>query len=55
MPYSADGYEARAEECVRLANESTDEMIRRELLLLRQSYLKTAVRLRGLSGEEGKN
>ena len=48
-PYSADGYETRAEECVRLANLAADEMIRRELLVLRQAYLQTAARLRGLS------
>lgn len=46
--YDADSYTARAEECVRLANQTTDEMIQREILLLRQIYLKTAERLREL-------
>jgi hypothetical protein len=54
MPYSADGYEARAKECVRLANQAADEMVQRELLSLRQSYLRTAAELRGLN-RVGKN
>ena len=49
MPYSANAYLVRAEECVRLANIATDELIRRELLILRQSYLQTADRLNGAS------
>jgi hypothetical protein len=52
MPYSAPGYETRAEECVRLANLTSDEMIRGQLLTLRQTYLKTAGRLRSLSDVE---
>ena len=53
MPHSADGYEMRAEECIRLANQASDEMIQRELLSLRQTYLHTAARLRSLrSGEQ---
>jgi hypothetical protein len=55
MPYSADGYETRAEECVRLANQATDEMIQRELLSLRQTYLHTAAKLRSLYGAEKKD
>jgi hypothetical protein len=38
----AEDYVARAGECVRLANLSGDDMIRRELLLLRQTYLRVA-------------
>ena len=45
MPYSSKGYATRAEECVRLANLTQDIMIQKELLLLRQSYLKIAERL----------
>jgi hypothetical protein len=52
MPYSAEGYESRAEECVRLANQAADQMIQQMLLQLRQEYLATAARLRGLSGTE---
>ena len=38
MSYSIDGYNNRAEECVRLANSVTDEMLKRDILRLRQSY-----------------
>ena len=55
MAYSALGYETRAEECVRLANLTTDEMIQLQLLTLRQTYLKTAGRLRTLSGLESQH
>jgi len=46
MPYSVQGYEARAEECVQLANQAGDQLIRMELLKLRQTYLNIAERLR---------
>ncbi len=46
MPYSIEGYEERAQECVRLANECQDSMLRGELLKLRQTYLTIALRLR---------
>lgn len=46
MPYSSKGYEDRAEECVRLANATTDQMIQLEILRLRQNYLQVAERLR---------
>ena len=45
MPYSALGYARRAAECARLANHTRDELIRGELLRLRQGYLRTAERL----------
>jgi hypothetical protein len=45
MPFSPEGYLARAEECVRLANMAKDAMIRRNLLELRQTYLKIAENL----------
>ena len=46
MPYSIKGYENRAQECVRLANESHDALVTSELLRLRRIYLQVAVRLR---------
>ena len=46
MPYSIEGYEVRAEECVRLANQANDQLVRSELLKLRQTYLHIAERLR---------
>lgn len=48
------GYEERAQECVRLANSTTDEMIRTELLKLRQSYLQIAERV-GIKGASRTN
>jgi len=39
-------YPERAEECVRLANLASDDMIRAELLRLRQTYLNIAARLK---------
>jgi len=44
-----DLQEARAEECVRLANLSTDDVVRAELLRLRQTFLRSAERLRALN------
>jgi hypothetical protein len=46
MPYTVEGYEDRAQECVRLASATTDPMLRTELLKLRQTYLNVAERLR---------
>ena len=46
MPYSVEGYEDRAQECVRLAGDTKDPMLRTELLKLRQTYLTVAERLR---------
>ena len=46
MPYSAEGYENRAAECVTLANQARDSMVQAELLKLRQTYLQIARRLR---------
>ena len=46
MSYTEIGYEQRAEECVRLAALAADEMIKSELLKLRQTYLQIASRLR---------
>ena len=41
--------EAHAEECVRLANLSKDDVVRSELLRLRQTFLRSAERLRALN------
>lgn len=46
MSYSVEGYDGRAKECARLANLTDDELIRAELLKLRQAYLHIAQRLR---------
>ena len=46
MTYSVKGYEERARECVKIANQATDPLIRGELLKLRQTYLNIAERLR---------
>ena len=46
MPYTVEGYEGRAQECVRLAANTDDAMLRTELLKLRQTYLNVAERLR---------
>lgn len=46
MPYTIEGYEDRAQECVRLASGTKDPMLRTELLKLRQTYLNIAERLR---------
>lgn len=53
MPHSVEGYEGRAHECVRLANLTDDELIRGELLKLRQACLHVARRLReqGFQGQ----
>jgi hypothetical protein len=50
MVYSAESFIARAEECVRLAGLTRDDLVREELLRLRESYLQTAERLDHLVG-----
>jgi hypothetical protein len=50
MVYSAESFIARAEECVRLAALTRDDLVRQELLRLRESYLHTAERLDHLIG-----
>jgi hypothetical protein len=52
MVYSAKSFETRAEECVRLANVAKDDLIRKELLQLRQSYLQTADRLKKIEPQD---
>jgi hypothetical protein len=51
MVYSAESFIARADECVRLAALSRDDLVRQELLQLRESYLQTAERLAKLVGD----
>jgi hypothetical protein len=46
--YQAEDYRKRAEECAKLANRASDNLIQRELLKLRQTYLQVAERLRQL-------
>ena len=53
MPYSVTGYKDRANECVKLANLADDELVRRELLNLRQTYLNIAERLKRQGFESG--
>jgi hypothetical protein len=48
MVYTAASFIARAEECVRLAALARDDLVRHELLRLRESYLQTAERLERL-------
>jgi hypothetical protein len=50
--YQAEDYRRRAEECARLANQARDDLIQRDLLKLRQTYLQIAERLRRLE-EQG--
>ena len=45
MPTGSRGYDMRAEECIRLASVTEDNILRRELLTLRQTYLRIASRL----------
>jgi len=52
MPFSLKGYRVRAEDCVRLANSTTDEMLRLAILRLRQSYLEYAAQLQALENSD---
>lgn len=45
-------YLARAEECVRLANVTKDEILQQAILTLRQQYLQTAARLQSIESSE---
>jgi hypothetical protein len=55
MPYSPEGYEARAEECAQLANKAKDTLVQMELLKLRQTYLQIAGRLRDIGANNNDN
>lgn len=44
--YSPHGYEARAQQCLEMANRVTDKLIRMELMKLHQTYLAIAERLK---------
>lgn len=50
--YSSKGYKTRAEECVRLANLTTDKLVQAQLLKLGQTYLQIARRLDDLPSAE---
>ncbi|HYM19259.1 MAG TPA: hypothetical protein VEU06_11890 [Micropepsaceae bacterium] len=52
MPYSARSYEETARECVRIANTTGDQTLKRGLQQLRQICLRTADRLREQTPEE---
>ncbi len=43
---TSEEYLAHAEECVRLASLTPDELLKPQLLSIRQTYLRTAVKLR---------
>jgi hypothetical protein len=47
MPFSAEGYQARADECVRLASDTADRLVRSELLNLAQLYARLAQAMQG--------
>ena len=49
---TAKSYEARAEECARLANLTADDLIQTTLLRMRQTYLRTATTLRSYAQRE---
>ena len=46
MPYSARSYEETARECVRIADETRDQTLKRGLQQIRQICLRTADHLR---------
>lgn len=52
MSTTAEEFLAHADECVRLANLTLDDFVKRELLLLRQSYLRTASRLQEMQSDQ---
>lgn len=49
---ASEDYLAHAEECVRLANLTSDDFLKQQLLSLRQTYLRTAEILRQKENEE---
>ena len=52
MPFSARGYQARADECRRLASDTADRLIRSELLKLAQLYARLAQAMQSPEREE---
>jgi hypothetical protein len=52
MPFSAEGYRARADECLRLASDTADRLIRSELLKLAQLYARLAQAMQRPEREE---
>ena len=47
VPFSAEGYWRRAEECLRLAADTADQLIRSELLNLARLYARLAHAMQG--------
>lgn len=52
VPYSARGYDERAEQCGLLATKTKDALLKRELLRLQETYRNIAACLRVLSGRD---
>lgn len=52
MPFSAEGYRARTDECLRLASDTADGLIRSELLKLAQLYARLAQAMRDSEQEK---
>jgi hypothetical protein len=54
MRHRATEYEARAEECIRLAGLTDDEMLAEQILALGRSYLEFAAYLRPQEGRRSR-
>lgn len=52
VPFSAKGYWGRAEECLRLAADTADQLIRSELLNLARLYSRLAHAMQSAEREE---
>jgi hypothetical protein len=52
VPFSAEGYRVRAEECLRLASDTADQLIRSELLNLARLYARLAHAMETAGREE---
>ena len=52
MPFSAKGYQTRADECLRLASDAADRLVRSELLKLAQLYARIARTMQSPEREE---
>jgi hypothetical protein len=52
VPFSAEGYWRRAEECLRLASDTADQLIRSELLNLARLYARLGHALQSAEQKE---
>jgi hypothetical protein len=52
VPFDAEGYWVRAEECLRLASDTADQLIRSELLNLARLYARLAHALQSAEQKE---